>query len=93
MFHESQLKKCLRVPTEETPLETLDVQEDLTYREHPVRVLEEANEELGTVLLSSLKFSGRTILRMKLHGNEKSVSVQTTPLSFPSETNLGTRFL
>ena len=32
VFHVSQLKKCLRVPTEETPLETLDVQEDLTDR-------------------------------------------------------------
>ena len=27
VFHVSQLNECLRVPTEETPLETLDVQE------------------------------------------------------------------
>jgi hypothetical protein len=35
-----QLKKCLRVPEEQAPLEGLDVQEDLTYIEHPVRILE-----------------------------------------------------
>jgi transposase InsO family protein len=40
VFHASQLKKCLRVPEEQAPLEGLDVQEDLTYTEHPVKILE-----------------------------------------------------
>jgi hypothetical protein len=40
VFHVSQLKKCLRVPEEQAPLEGLEVQEDLTYNEHPVKVLE-----------------------------------------------------
>jgi hypothetical protein len=40
VFHVSQLKKCLRVPEEQAPLEGLEVQEDLTYTEHPVKVLE-----------------------------------------------------
>ncbi|WVZ97809.1 LOW QUALITY PROTEIN: hypothetical protein U9M48_043321 [Paspalum notatum var. saurae] len=40
VFHVSQLKKCLRVPEEQAPLEGLDVQEDLTYIEHPVKILE-----------------------------------------------------
>ncbi|WVZ49865.1 hypothetical protein U9M48_001188 [Paspalum notatum var. saurae] len=31
---------CLRVPEEQAPLEGLDVQEDLTYTEHPVKILE-----------------------------------------------------
>ncbi|WVZ63489.1 hypothetical protein U9M48_013116 [Paspalum notatum var. saurae] len=39
VFHVSQLKKCLRVPEEQAPLEGLDVQEDLTYTEHPVKIL------------------------------------------------------
>ncbi|WVZ75866.1 LOW QUALITY PROTEIN: hypothetical protein U9M48_023889 [Paspalum notatum var. saurae] len=38
VFHVSQLKKCLRVPEEQAPLEGLDV--DLTYTEHPVKILE-----------------------------------------------------
>ncbi|WVZ97914.1 hypothetical protein U9M48_043416 [Paspalum notatum var. saurae] len=40
VFHVSKLKKCLRVPEEQAPLEGLDVQEDLTYTEHPVKILE-----------------------------------------------------
>ena len=40
VFHISQLKKCLRVPEEQAPLDGLDVQEDLTYTEHPVMILE-----------------------------------------------------
>jgi hypothetical protein len=31
VFHVSQLKKCLRVPEEQLPVEGLEVQEDLTY--------------------------------------------------------------
>ncbi|WVZ63738.1 hypothetical protein U9M48_013346 [Paspalum notatum var. saurae] len=38
VFHVSQLKKCLRVPEEQAPLEGLEVQEDLTYTEHPVKI-------------------------------------------------------
>ncbi|WVZ97938.1 hypothetical protein U9M48_043437 [Paspalum notatum var. saurae] len=33
VFHVSQLKKCLRVPEEQIPLEEVDTQEDLTYSE------------------------------------------------------------
>ncbi|WVZ88993.1 hypothetical protein U9M48_035458 [Paspalum notatum var. saurae] len=40
VFHVSQLKKCLRVPEEQTPLEGLEVQEDLTYTKHPVKILD-----------------------------------------------------
>ena len=31
VFHVSQLKKCLRVPEEQLPLEELNVKDDLTY--------------------------------------------------------------
>ena len=40
MFHVSQLKKCLRVPEEQIPLEELTVKEDLTYEEFLVKILE-----------------------------------------------------
>jgi hypothetical protein len=42
VFHVSQLKKCLRVPEEQLPVEGLEVQEDLTYVEKPVQILEVA---------------------------------------------------
>ncbi|WVZ97284.1 hypothetical protein U9M48_042833 [Paspalum notatum var. saurae] len=34
------LKKCLRVSEEQAPLEGLEVQDDLTYTEHPVKILD-----------------------------------------------------
>ena len=40
VFHISQLNRCLRVPEEQAPLDGVDVQEDLTYTEHPVKILE-----------------------------------------------------
>jgi hypothetical protein len=43
VFHVSQLKKCLRVPEEQLPVEELEVQEDLTYIERPTQILEFAD--------------------------------------------------
>jgi hypothetical protein len=40
VFHVSQLRKCLRVPEEQMPLEELTVGEDLTYQEYPVKILD-----------------------------------------------------
>jgi hypothetical protein len=40
VFHVSQLKKCLRVPEEQLPLEDLSVQDDLTYAEYPIKILD-----------------------------------------------------
>jgi hypothetical protein len=39
VFHVSQLKKCLRVPEEQLPMEYLDLGGDLTYSERPIRIL------------------------------------------------------
>ena len=41
VFHVSQLKKCLRVPDEAMEIEGLPLQPDLTYIEHPVKILDE----------------------------------------------------
>jgi hypothetical protein len=40
VFHVSQLKTCLCVPEEQIPIEDLDVKEDLSYQEYPVKILE-----------------------------------------------------
>jgi hypothetical protein len=40
VFHVSQLKKYLRVPEEQIPMEDLDAKEDLSYQEYPVKILE-----------------------------------------------------
>jgi hypothetical protein len=40
VFHVSQLKKCLCVPEERLPTEDMDAEEDLSYQEYPVKILE-----------------------------------------------------
>jgi hypothetical protein len=40
VFHVSQLKKCLRVPEEQLPMEYLDLGGDLTYSERPIKILD-----------------------------------------------------
>jgi hypothetical protein len=40
VFHGSQLKKCLRVPEEQLPMEELEAKEDLSYQEYHVKILE-----------------------------------------------------
>jgi hypothetical protein len=43
VLHVSHLKKCLRVPEEQLPMEGLEVQEDLTYEEKSTHILETAD--------------------------------------------------
>jgi hypothetical protein len=40
VFHVSQLKKCLRVPEEQLPMEDLGAKEDFSYQEYSVKILE-----------------------------------------------------
>jgi hypothetical protein len=40
VFHMPQLKKCLRIPEEQLPMEELDLSSDLTYSERPVKILD-----------------------------------------------------
>jgi hypothetical protein len=40
VFPVSQLKKCFRVPEEQLPIEELSVQDDLTYTEYPIKIID-----------------------------------------------------
>jgi hypothetical protein len=42
VFHVSQLKKHLRVPEEQLPMEELDLGGDFTYSERPIKILDTA---------------------------------------------------
>jgi hypothetical protein len=41
VFHVSQLKKCLRVPDRTIEVTYVVLEPDLTYSEHPIRVLDQ----------------------------------------------------
>jgi hypothetical protein len=41
VFHVSQLRKCVRLPTEVLPEPELEIEPNLSYQEHPVKVLDQ----------------------------------------------------
>ena len=43
--HVSQLRKCLIVPIEATNYEDLDIQPNLSYKEHPIQILDRAERK------------------------------------------------
>jgi hypothetical protein len=53
MFHVSQLKKCLRIPDRTIDVVDVALEPDLTYSEHPIRVLDQKDR---VTLKRTLKF-------------------------------------
>jgi len=41
IFHVSQLRKCLRVPTEKIEGEPIQLKPDLTYEEYPIKIVDQ----------------------------------------------------
>jgi hypothetical protein len=40
IFHVSQLKKCIKIPTDVINFQTIKIEPDLSYTEHPIRILD-----------------------------------------------------
>jgi hypothetical protein len=55
VFHISQLKKCLRVPEEQLPMEELDLGRYLTYSERPVKILDTIEKETRSKVIRMCK--------------------------------------
>ena len=55
VLHVSQLKKCLRVPEEQLPLEDLYLQDDLAYSEHLVKILETSQRVTRSKIIKMCK--------------------------------------
>src|SRR3954470_4405962 len=62
VFHVSQLRKCVSNPEKQVSHENIDVQPDLTYREHPVKILEESERRTRekTIKFFRLQWSNHT---------------------------------
>jgi hypothetical protein len=54
VFHVSQLKKCLRVPEEQLPMEYLDLGGD-TYSERPIKILDSAERVTQSKVIKMCK--------------------------------------
>ena len=55
VFHVSQLKKCLRVPLEAVEIEAIQLEPDLTYQEHPIKILDQKERATRRRAIKSYK--------------------------------------
>jgi hypothetical protein len=55
VFHVSQLRKCIKTPTEIIESQTIDIQPDLSYIEHPIRVLDTKERSTRREAIKMLK--------------------------------------
>jgi hypothetical protein len=55
VFHVLQLKKCLRVPEEQLPMEELDLAGDLTYSDRPIKILDIAERVTRSKVIKMCK--------------------------------------
>ena len=62
VFHVSQLCRCLKLPETQVPVESLDLQETLEYREYPVKILGRATKETrsSTIPMCKVVWSNHT---------------------------------
>ena len=59
VFHVLQLKKCLKVPEKQLPIGELELREDLTCTERPIKILETAERvtRSKTIRMCKVKWS------------------------------------
>ncbi|SPT20120.1 unnamed protein product [Triticum aestivum] len=55
VFHVSQLRKCFKTPERTINFEEIDLQEDLSYHEHPIAILEETERKTRNKSIKFLK--------------------------------------
>jgi hypothetical protein len=62
IFHISQLRKCVKVPTEIIDPQTIEIESDLTYKEYPIRVLDtkERSTRRETIRMFKIQWNHHT---------------------------------
>jgi hypothetical protein len=87
VFHVSQLKKCLRVPEEQLPMEELEAKEDLSYQEYPIKILEisERVTRNKKIKMCKVQWSHHTEEEATWEREEELKAESTSFFSDPSE--------
>jgi hypothetical protein len=62
VFHVSQLKKCISVPTEIIDAQSINIEPDLTYKEYPIRILDtkERSTRRATIKMFKIQWNHHT---------------------------------
>jgi hypothetical protein len=63
IFHVSQLKKCLKAPVDVVLLEVAPLEADLTYPEHPIKILDQKSHvtRRKTIKFYKIQWSNHTV--------------------------------
>jgi hypothetical protein len=72
VFHVSQLKKCLQIPDQTIDVVDVTLEPDLTYSEHPIRVLDQKDRITRKRTLKFYKIQWANTLKKKLPGRLKT---------------------
>jgi hypothetical protein len=62
IFHVSQLRKCVKIPTEIIDSQAIEIEPDLTYTEHPIRILDtkERSTRRETIKMYKIQWNHHT---------------------------------
>ena len=71
VFHVSQLKKCLRVPSEAVEVEAIQLERDLTYQERPIKILDQKERATRRRTIKSYK------IQWSNHSEEEEATWET----------------
>jgi hypothetical protein len=80
IFHVSQLRKCVKIPTEIIDSQAIEIEPDLTYTERPIRILDTKERSTRRETIQMYKIHG-TIIRKK---NQNGKPNLTFSITFPT---------
>jgi hypothetical protein len=62
IFHVSQLRKCVKIPIEIIDSQAIEIDPDLTYTEHPIRILDtkERSTRRETIMMFKIQWNHHT---------------------------------
>jgi hypothetical protein len=83
IFHVSQLKKCLKASVDVVLPEVAPLETDLTYLEHPIKILDQKIVLQGARRSSSLRSNGATTSQKKQHGKVSISSILAIRIELP----------
>jgi hypothetical protein len=81
IFNVSQLKKCVKIPTEIIESQAIEIEPDLTYIEHPMRILDIKERSTRRKPSKCTRFNGTIIRKKKQHGKPNPIFSITSPTS------------
>jgi hypothetical protein len=85
VFHVSQLKKCVRLPTKVIAEPEVEIEPDLSYQEYPSKFWTTRKDPLGLSRSKCIRSNGAITQRKMLFGSLRFFYVRTSPIVYLSE--------